>query len=336
MTQYFLGVDIGGTKSHALIADAFGNALGFGKSGSGNPRIVGYRGLSEALHAVTDRAMATAGISKNQIFGVGFGISGYNWSSEREAILYIAKSIELTAPIEVVNDTIIGLLAGAAEAWGVALVAGTSCNCRGWNQDRREGRATGLGLMMGEAAGGIELLAKARQAVAFEWTRRGQPTSLTQAFMKVTGAHNIENLLEGLTTGFYKLRPEMASVVFQVADEGDLVAREVVIWAGQELGNMAIGVIRQLGFETLAFDVVLIGSLFNGSSLLVQTVGETIHKLAAGARLVRLPAPPVVGGVLLGMEKAGIKCSSTLRKTLLNSTNEMLTRRGIESLCQVQ
>ena len=93
---------------------------------------------------------------------------------------------------------------------------------------------------------------------------------------------------------------------------------------------MAIGVIRQLGFETLTFDVVLVGSLFKVSSLLVQSLGETIHKVAPGARLVQLAASPVVGGVLLGMEKAGVKYSATVRQTLLSSTNELLKTKGLE------
>lgn len=330
MTHYFLGVDIGGTKSHALIADAFGNALGFGKSGPGHPRLVGYRGLSEVLHAIIDQAVATAAIARDQISGVGLGVAGYNWFSEREAILHTTQSLELIAALEIVNDTIIGLLAGADQGWGVAVVAGTSCNCRGWDQERREGRVTGCGFVMGEAAGAMELLIKAKQAVAFEWTRCGPPTSLTQAFMKLTGAPNIENLVEGLTTGFYKLRSAMVPVIFQEAEAGDTVARDVIVWAGQELGSMAIGVIRQLAFETLTFDVVLVGSLFKVSPLLVQTVGQTIHNVAPDARLVQLAAPPVVGGVLLGMEKAGIKYSSTVCKTLLNSTNQLLKVQGLE------
>jgi hypothetical protein len=74
--------------------------------------------------------------------------------------------------------------------------------------------------------------------------------------------------------------------------------------------------------------VVALGSLFKGSSLLLKTVGESIGKIAPSARLVRLTAPPVVGGVLLGMEKVEIKYSSTLRETLLDSTNELLARKG--------
>ena len=49
MTEYFLGVDIGGTKSHALIADKSGNALGFGVGGAGNYEGVGFDGFVESL-----------------------------------------------------------------------------------------------------------------------------------------------------------------------------------------------------------------------------------------------------------------------------------------------
>ena len=36
MTRYFLGVDVGGTKTHALIADENGRMTDFGRSGPGN------------------------------------------------------------------------------------------------------------------------------------------------------------------------------------------------------------------------------------------------------------------------------------------------------------
>jgi N-acetylglucosamine kinase-like BadF-type ATPase len=224
--------------------------------------------------------------------------------------------------LEIVNDSIIGLLAGASEGWGIAVVAGTSCNCWGWDQDRREGRMTGFS-WLGEAAGGGELVLKAIQAVALEWTRRGPPTRLTQAFVELTGTRDVEDLLEGLTLGRVHLSAEAAPLVFQVAAGGDPVAEELILWAGRELGSMANGVIRQLGFEALTFEVVLAGSFFQGSPRLAETMRETIHVLAPGARLVCLTAPPVVGGVLLGMEQAGADALS-VREALIHSTQEML------------
>jgi N-acetylglucosamine kinase-like BadF-type ATPase len=141
MTKCFLGVDIGGTKSHALIADETGRALGLGVGGAGNYEVVGYRGLAETLNAITDEALIMAGISKDQLAGAGFGIAGYDWPVERERTYQAIQTLGLTAPLEFVNDTIVGLLAGATEGWGVAVVAGTSNNCRG--RDRQGARRPG-------------------------------------------------------------------------------------------------------------------------------------------------------------------------------------------------
>ena len=326
MTRYFLGVDVGATKSHALIADDGGRALGFGEGGPGNPEGVGYEGLAQVLQTITGEALAAAGIDVGQIAGAGFGIGGYDWPSQREPTLEAIASLGLNAPLEIVNDAISGLLAGAAEGWGVAVVAGTSCNCWGWDPDRREGRMIGFS-WLGEAAGGGELVLKALQAVAHEWTWRGPPTDLTQAFVELTGARDAEDLLEGLTMGRIQLGAAAAPVVFRVAAEGDSVAQELIQWAGRELGSLAIGVIHQLGFEELTFDVVMAGSFFDGSPVLADCLRETVHAAAPGACLVRLRVPPVVGGVLLGMEQAGHD-PLPLRETLIRSTQDLLRTRG--------
>jgi N-acetylglucosamine kinase-like BadF-type ATPase len=326
MRRYFLGVDVGSTKSHVLIADDLGQALGLGTGGCGNPDSVGYDGFAEVLRTATDEALAAAGITRDEIAGAGFGIGGYDWPSQREPILQAIGTLGLDAPLEPVNDAVIGLVAGAEEGWGVAVVAGTSCNCWGWDRDRRIGRMTGHS-WLGEAAGGSELVLKAIQAVALEWTWRGPPTRLSSAFVELTNAQDVAGLLEGLSAGHIHLGSEAAPLVFRVAAEGDPVAQELILWAGRELGSMANGVIRQLGFEALAFDVVLAGSFFNGSPLVAVTMREVIHSVAPDARLVRLHVPPVVGGVLLGMEQAGMK-HAAVREALIASTNELLRKSG--------
>lgn len=325
MAQYFLGLDTGATKSHALIADESGRALGFGAGGSGNPDSVGLAGLAKVLRDIVGQALAAAGISAGQLAGAGCGIAGYDWPSQRTPILQtLQKALGLDQrPVELVNDALIGLLAGAAEGWGVAVVAGTSCNCWGWDRRRRIGRMTGFSHLFGEAAGGYELAAKAVQVIAAEWTRRGPPTRLTPALVEWMGAQNIEDLLEGLSQRRYRLSAAAAPVVFRVAAEGDPVAVDLIHWAGRELASMAIGVIHQLELEEAAFDVVLAGSFYQGSPLIAATMAATIHAVAPQARLVRLTVPPVVGGALLGMEQAGFD-PLPVREALIRSTDELL------------
>ncbi len=319
MSHYFLGVDIGGSKSHALIADESGRVLGFGAGGPGNHELVGYSGLANTLREITDQAFASAGISGRSVRGAGFGIAGYDWPGEREPTLQAIRTLELSAPFEFVNDTLIGLLAGAPEGWGVAVVAGTSNNCRGRDRQGREGRVTGCGPRLGEYGGASELVDKAVQAVALAWTQRGPATRLTDAFITLTGAANEIDLLSGLALGQYHLAADAAPLVFRVAAAGDVVAQETIRWAGRELGSLAIGVIRQLGFERLEFQVVLIGSLFKGSPLLTEALSAAVHQVAPLARIMRLETPPVVGGVLLGMEQAGLQ-TRAIRDTLIKTT----------------
>lgn len=328
MTSYYLGIDTGATKSHALIANDQGEAIGFAVGGPGNYEDVGWQGLRDTLHAVVDLVEADAGVPREQIAGAGFGVAGYDWPGEREPTLQAIDSLSLECPTGLVNDAVIGLIAGAREGWGVAIVAGTSNNCRGRAADGREGRVTGCGPAFGEYGGASEVVAKAVQAVAVAWTQRGPTTELGQAFARRVGADSTVDLLEGLALGRYTLSADAAPLVFKVAAAGDEVASRIVRWAGQELGSLAVGVIRQLGFEALEFDLVLGGSLFRGGPMLFQAVQETVHACAPKAVLVRLDAPPVVGAVLLGAEQAGLD-PAALRKNLTASALALLQAKQI-------
>jgi N-acetylglucosamine kinase-like BadF-type ATPase len=305
MDGYFLGIDVGATKTHALLADATGSVVGFGTAGPGNPFHVGHDGLLRAIASATEQALQAPRAAKADIRGAGVGIAGYNWPSEYLALSRTIQALGLTAPVALVNDTIIGLLAGARAGWGVGLVAGTHCNCRGWDRDRREGRV--VGFRMGEAAGGKILVRQAVYAVARHHTRRGPETSLSAALVCAVRARDVADLLEGLAAGRYALAADAAPIVFAEADRGDPVAVELIRWAGRELGGLAAGVIRQLGLEAAAFDVVLIGGLFKGGPRLIRAVAEVIGPLAPQARLVKLEAPPAVGGVLLAMEQTAVE-----------------------------
>jgi N-acetylglucosamine kinase-like BadF-type ATPase len=318
--RYFLGADLGGTKTHLVIADEMGRAVGFGESGSGNHETVGYDGMYQTIADALDMALQSACLKKEDIFGAGFGIAGYDWPSEKPKMMEVIDRLGLNAPYEMVNDAIPGLVAGAEAGWGVAAISGTGCNCRGWDKDHtREGRVTGYGVLMGEAAGSSELVVRAMQLVSFDWTKRGPKTALSQMFMDALGANSLVELLELYTQRPLRIGAEFAPRVFQVARQGDAVALELIHWAGQELGEMVNGVIRQLDFESLTFDVVLVGGMFDGGDLLIDPMRETIQRVAPNTRLVRLTVPPVIGSVLIGMEKGSADTGAEVRRAMQES-----------------
>jgi len=331
MAGYYLGVDIGHTKSHALITDAEGHVLGFGTGGNGTAEHSNYDRFGRVLHQIVSQAALSAGIREGQVDGAGFGIADYDWPSERAPHRdAIAKWLELQCPLGIANDAVPGLLAGSPRGWGVCVAAGTGVNCRGWDEQRREGRVTGFGLRFGEAAGASELVAEAIKAVALAWYRGGPPTALTSALVQYAGLSNVEELLEELSLSRRDIGAEAAPLVFEVAKQGDPVALDLVRWAGRELGKLALAVGRQLDFLDSTFDVVMAGSFFRGSPLVAETMQETVLARAPGARFYRLSAPPVIGSVLLGMEVAGLdsRAMAGAREALLSaevSPKEMKT-----------
>lgn len=304
MSQYFLGIDTGATKSHALIADEHGRVRGFGESGPGNWEVVGWDGMRATLDQIIGQATSQASIGRAQISGAGLGLAGYDWPEDRPPHEAIIEQLLPGVPFALANDAFLGLPAGTDAGWGVVVGAGTSCNATGRNLQGQMGRVTGSS-RFGEYAGSGELVLFALQAVARAWSRRGPETALGDAFCTAVGATDVSDLLAGLMRGRYHIHAEKAPVVFATAAAGDAVALELVRWAGHSLGDLACGIIRQLDIANLSFDVVLAGSFYKGSPLIQEMMAETIHALAPQARLVHLNAPPVIGAVLLGMEQVG-------------------------------
>lgn len=326
--RYFLGVDAGGTKTHALIADENGQALGLGRGGPGNWESIGLGGLTKTLKEATAQALETSGLKIEQISAAGMGLAGYDWPSQREMILGAIQPLGLNHPPEIVNDATLGLLAGVRQGWGVSVVSGTGCNCRGWSKDgKREGRVVGGGShWSGEYAGAYDIAARAMRAITFEWNKRGPATALSPAFLELTSAKDLDELIEGVYVGRYEFDTALIFKVFDVAAQGDPEALKIIEWAGRELGELACGVIRQLGLENDPVEVVLIGSLYGGHPLMTEALRKTVLEVAPAAQIVRLTAPPVVGGALLALEGCFGNEAYTRRDKLLNSTNLLINR----------
>jgi N-acetylglucosamine kinase-like BadF-type ATPase len=247
-----------------------------------------------------------AGIAASELAGAGFGVSGFDWPSDLPGHAESIAALGLGCPFEVVNDAINGLLAGASQGWGVSVTAGSSVNVRGRDQHGREGRIVGNGAYFGEFGGAVEIVMKALQQVNYAWMQRKPPTALTGVLLQAAGAIDEMDLMEGLSNKRYTLPASLAIEIFKAANQGDAAAREVITWAGEEMGWLAIAVTRQLELQDAQVEVVLSGKIFEGGAMIRDALQGIVLQHAPQARLLRLEAPPVVGAVVLGMHCAGL------------------------------
>jgi N-acetylglucosamine kinase-like BadF-type ATPase len=300
-----LGIDGGGTKTHAVIADADGTVRGFATSGPANWEVVGLRGAGESLREAVGRALQAAGASVADVAAAAFGLAGIDWDSDLPRITAEVDELGLAGPVEVTNDSFIALRAGTADGVGVVVIAGTGAIAAGRAPDGRTFRTLGQGAEFGDTGSASDVSDAALLAVANAYTGRGPRTELTELLCTLYGCHSAAELLERASRGDERSR-SAAPTVLRAAEGGDEVARGIVRWAGQELGTSALVAARTLQMAGGEFELVLAGGLFRGEgTLLLETLAATVHAESPGARLVRLDTAPVAGAALRALDLTG-------------------------------
>jgi N-acetylglucosamine kinase-like BadF-type ATPase len=297
-----LGIDGGGTKTHAVVADAGGSVLGFATSGPANWEVVGLRGAGESLREATRRALKAAGADTTDLVAAAFGLAGIDWDSDLPRMTAEVEQLEISGPVDVTNDSFIALRAGTSDGVGVVVIAGTGAISAGRSSDGRTFRTLGQGAEFGDTGSASDVSDRALLAVANAYTGRGPRTDLTELLCTLYGCRSAAELLERASRGGERSR-SAAPTVLRAADGGDEVATGIVRWAGKELGESALLSARTLDMTGTEFPIVLAGGLFRGESrLLLDTLAGRVHAEAPGARLVQLDTAPVAGAALRALD----------------------------------
>ena len=147
-----LGVDGGGTKTHALVADEIGNVLGSGISGPANWEETGLGGAAAAMGSAIREAASAAGRRPADVEQSVFGLAGIDWESDLRRLDVVADSLKLGGPSRILNDSFVALRAGTTEPWGMVIVAGTGSVTAGRNRDGELFRTLGEGPRSGTTA----------------------------------------------------------------------------------------------------------------------------------------------------------------------------------------
>lgn len=316
-----MGIDVGGTKTRCLISRNDGTALAYGETGPGSHEVVGYEGLKSALAKVTKEALAMSGLGISDISGLGAGMAGYDWPSERADHLEIVKALGVKGPIVLKNDAALGLAAIADE--GINLSSGTSNNCYGLWQGK-EGSLAGAGFLSGEEGGGLEVAILATRAVNHARIKRSPETRLSVALPKLEGFKNADDFIEAIAKGRLFPKAEWAPLVFLTAREGDITAQNIIERSANELALSALAVMNQLGIDKKdlpkGFTLVMSGSLFSLEPSMALILEPLIRAHAPNMNFVRLNAPPVCGAIMFVAQELAMNTGG-LRPKLLETAS---------------
>jgi N-acetylglucosamine kinase-like BadF-type ATPase len=324
-----LGVDGGGRNTHAAVADASGALLGMGFAGGSNWEIVGLADAFAHIASASDAALGEAGVARADLDASAFGLAGIDWPQDVERLEAGIGPLGFGGHRRLVNDAFVALRAGSPQAWGVVVIAGTGTITAGRNPAGEEFRTLGQGRVFGDFGSEFDVSELAVRAVADAYTGRGPSTMLTELLCERTGAATPIDLLERIARADTRLRsPEvsnMAPLVLQATEAGDLVARGILEEIGQALGETAGLVGSRLGMLDLDFPVVLAGGLFRTPNrYLLDQLELGVRRAAPLAHTMLLDAPPVVGSVLIALELASSTIVAGVGHLLASAINRRL------------
>src|SRR5260370_11040242 len=119
--RYVLGIDAGGTKTRALLADETGQVVGTALGGGANLKTHGELEVEKVLHHVAEVAESRAGFRPE---AVALGIAGADRPHDQAVLAGVFKRIGFKSHVVITNDARIAFVAGSDRRGGLPLVCG--------------------------------------------------------------------------------------------------------------------------------------------------------------------------------------------------------------------
>lgn len=265
MAHILIGLDIGGTKTHAIRLED-GAVTAEAIAGSANVQNVSREAASTALAEV----FSALGSDADRVIA---GAGGIDTANDAVALAALISPFAPQAEIRAVHDSRLVLAAGRARR-GIAVIAGTGSAVWGTDGTGNEARAGGWGYLLGDEGSGYWL---GRELVRHALRRRDQglePDALTQALLADCSLADPVELIAHFhgPTGRRYWAQRSRLVVEAAADP---VAAELLAVAAKDLARL----IRQVaGRLDISGPVILGGGL-----------GANVPQLAAGIAAALAP-----------------------------------------------
>ncbi|MBQ4888586.1 ATPase [Shewanella sp. UCD-FRSSP16_17] len=235
-SQLFIGIDGGGSKCRATIYSPKMGVIGTGVAGRANP-LHGLEQTFESIRQSTDLAIADANLTQADIktLVAGLGLAGVNVPRLYQLInewQHPFAHMYLTTDL---HTACIGAHNGED---GAVIITGTG-SCGYAHVGEQSLLVGGHGFALGDKGSGAWLGQQAAEHALLNLDGFAQDSQLTQlilAHFNVSDAIGIVENLAGQSSSTYA---KLARLVIQSAEQGDVVAIEIVKQGAKYISDMA-------------------------------------------------------------------------------------------------
>lgn len=308
--QFFLGIDGGGTRTTAWVADENGRVVGRSLAGPSNPLKVGFeacereilRAAKAAVAAGLSRQGSRTGGVKPPLQAVVIGLAGVDRPPVHARVTKGIRNSIRAQHYLLTSDAAIALHAAIGNSPGIMVISGTGSIAYARDDKGNALRSGGWGTLYDDAGSGFDLGRRAIVAALRDYDGRGHHTILGARICRALHLRDITRIiLKPLTAqDIAALFP----LVLKAAQRRDAVARYMLDMAAHELSELVFALVDRLRWRNRAFPVVCAGGVFSASPRMRKMFSAFVRNVAPRARLILLRKQPVEGALAMARELA--------------------------------
>jgi glucosamine kinase len=286
MQAIVVGVDGGGTKTRALLADDRGEriaeAVGAGSAVKPQEADRSAGVIAGVVRDVLENGDQTG--SRPRVLCVG--VAGVGRDNERQALWESLVALQVADEVIVQTDLAIALDDAFGDGPGVLLIAGTGSSAFGRGPTGASARCGGWGPNIGDEGGGAWIGRRALSVVAAAADGREPETALTGAVLTAAEVAETSDLIRWAAAATPATFATLAPIVMNVADAGDLRANSIVSLAVEELALHVRALARQLFTdERASVPVAFTGGLLRKGGSLRKRLEHRLKTAVPGAQI---------------------------------------------------
>src|SRR5215211_3101329 len=306
MTFIVIGIDGGGSKTHAIVADEMGRTITEAVGPGSAVRPGKAEDSANVISDVVRDALASCEMTHVTPRVLCVGVAGVGRETERNDLWQALVSRDLASEFVIHSDFSIALDDAFGDGPGVLLISGTGSVAFGRGPTGATARCGGWGPVCGDEGGGAWIGRRALSVVTGAADGREPETALTGAILTAAEVNETQDLIAWAAQAPPSQLATLAPIVLSVADSGDLRANAIVSLAVEELVLHVRALARQLfGDERAAVPVALSGGMLSRGTVLRKRLEHRLKSAVPGAQLRTDPVIAARGAVRAALRILG-------------------------------
>jgi len=302
MSDHFLGIDGGGTRTRAVVLDVSGAEVArlHGAATLVDPALPA-ESISEAV-SLSKAAAEAAGLDR-PFRAIWAGLAGAGSEPVRTEVEEALAGHGLAIEVSVGTDAQAAFFDAFRDDAGILLVAGTGSVALGRGEQGQWSKVGGWGLLLGDEGSGYALAMAGLRGVARGCDGRAPTTSLVPRVLGLLELEDPRDLIAWVARASKREIAALAPEICAAAEDGDALAKVLVETAIEDLVEHVLTVMRALGPWEGRPRVAMVGGLLAEDRPLRARLQAALSGLLCTP--IQRPIDAARGAALMALRLAG-------------------------------